>query len=359
MKIILDTNILRQDFFLKSRKFEMLIDFVSKTVHQIMLPQVVYDEIVSLYERAMLEKYGQLLKSKEDCEKHFLLKLDIGLPKLEIDKQIEAFKKNINNKLKINSKNIIPLNDKCLPGLVNRALKRIPPFSENKSEFRDAIIWLSCLDLALSEDEKSVIFISANTKDFSDKDCNLHPKLIEEATKIGVEIIYFTSLDDFLKSKASTIEFITKEWLEENINFDELEKVAIPKFEIYKKAKLSELANDYNNNFEEILSVIQCTNFWIIDFYVYEMSDGSTRVEVNFGAELEVEYSTREVVKTGWEMEYVFDHSEGDFDFEPVCKKKVIEEAGSGCFYPVADMELHILIRNEKIESTELVDWYV
>ena len=89
------------------------------------------------------------------------------------------------------------------------------------------------------------------------------------------------------------------------------------------------------------------------------MSDGSTRVEVNLGTELEVEYATREVVETGWEMEYVFDHSEGDFGFEPVCKKKVIEDAGSGCFYPVADLELHILIKNKKIESTELIDWYV
>ena len=94
---------------------------------------------------------------------------------------------------------------------------------------------MSCLEHALSEDEKTVIFISANTKDFSDKDCNLHPKLIEEAKNTGVEIIYFSSLDNFLKSKASTIEFITKEWLEENIDFQELEKDAISKIEIYKK----------------------------------------------------------------------------------------------------------------------------
>ena len=118
MKIILDTNILRQDFFLKSRKFEMLIDFVSKTVHQIMLPQVVYDEIVSLYERAILENYGQLLKSKDECEKHFSFKLDIDLPELEIDKQIDAFKKNINSRLKLSAKSIIPLNDKYLPDIV-------------------------------------------------------------------------------------------------------------------------------------------------------------------------------------------------------------------------------------------------
>lgn len=359
MKIILDTNILRQDFFIKSRKFEMLIDFVSKTEHEIILPQVVYDEILSLYERTLLEKYGRLIKSKKDCEKILSSQINLELPNLDLENQMVAFEKNLTSRLKLTQKNIIPLNNDHLPDLVNRAIKRIAPFMENKSEFRDAIIWLSALEIAQSEDEKAIILISANTKDFAEKDDKLHPKLFEEANKKKLDVHYFSSLDNFLKSKASTIEFINEQWLEENIDFKKLEEDVIFTFELYKEEKLSEIAKDENDAFEEILSVIQCTNFWINDFYVYEMVDGSIRVEVTLESELEVEYATHEVVKSGWEMDYVFDPLEGDFDFDRVHKRKVIKEAGYDCIYPIVELELHLLIKKKKIESIELVDWYV
>lgn len=116
---------------------------------------------------------------------------------------------------------------------------------------------------------------------------------------------------------------------------------------------------DSNSAFEEVLSVIQCTQFWINDFYVYEMADGSIRVEVTLESELEVEFATHDVIDTAYEMDYVYDPIEGDFDFEPVYKKKIIEEAGYEYIYPIAELELHIIIKDKKILSTELVDWYV
>lgn len=135
MKIILDTNILRQDFFLRSRKFEMLQDFLSKTDNEIVLPQVVYEEIRSLYERTLTDKYGNLIKSMKECEKILISKIGLELPELELDKQLKAFEKNLKKRLGLTKKSIISLNKEHLPDIVNRAIKRVPPFSENKSEF--------------------------------------------------------------------------------------------------------------------------------------------------------------------------------------------------------------------------------
>lgn len=359
MKIVLDTNILRQDFLLKSRKFEMLRDYLSKTDNEIVLPHVVFEETLSLFRRTLTEKYGKLIKAMDEYKKAHLDKIEIELPKLKLEKQLKSFRKNIEKGLGLKKKYIIPLNKEHLPDIVRRATKKSPPFFENKSEFRDALIWLACLDIADSKDEKAVILISANVKEFSGKDGKLHPKLVDEAKNRKVEVHYFSSLDDFLKTKASKIEFITEEWLTTKIDFKPIEKNTIKNIELYKKIKLSEIAMDSNSAFEEVLSVIQCTQFWINDFYVYEMADGSIRVEVTLESELEVEFATHDVIDTAYEMDYVYDPIEGDFDFEPVYKKKIIEEAGYEYIYPIAELELHIIIKDKKILSTELVDWYV
>lgn len=181
MKIVLDTNILRQDFLLKSRKFEMLRDYLSKTDNEIVLPHVVFEETLSLFRRTLTEKYGKLIKAMDEYKKAHLDKIEIELPKLKLEKQLKSFRKNIEKGLGLKKKYIISLNKEHLPDIVRRATKKPPPFFENKSELRDALIWLACLDIADSKDEKAVILISANVKEFSGKDGKLHPKLVDEA----------------------------------------------------------------------------------------------------------------------------------------------------------------------------------
>lgn len=359
MKIVLDTNILRQDFLFKSRKFEMLRDYLSKTDNEIIFPHVVFEETLSLFGRTLTEKYGRLIKAMDEYKKALLDKIELDLPKLKLEKQLKSFRKNIEKRLRLKKDYIIPLNKEHLPDIVSRAIKKSPPFFENKSEFRDALIWLACLDIADSEDEKAVILISANVKEFSGKDGKLHPVLVNEAKNRKVEVHYFLSLDDFLKTKASKVEFITEEWLTTNIDFKSLETYTIKNIAQYKKDKLSEIAKDSNSAFEEVSSVIQCTHFEINDFYVYEMADSSIRVEVTLESELEVEFDTHDVIETAYEMDYVYDPIEGDYDFEPAHKKKIIKEAGYDYIYPIAEIELHIIVKDKSIVSTELVDWYV
>jgi len=356
VKIVIDTNILRQDFFPKSRKSEMLIDFISKTENQIVLPEVVHKEIVALYERTLSEKYGHLLKSYKDFEKITIIPIELKIPDPKIDKQVEKFISNLKNKLGI--KNIVPMNNNHLPDLVNRAINRIFPFTESKSEFRDALIWLCLLDLAQSEKGKAIIFISANIKDFSDKKGKLHKRLLEEAKSKGVNVQYFQSLDSFLKTKASKIEFITKEWLVKNLNFEKLEEKLISAMEIQSIDILNKLAEE-NSSCEQISSIVQCTELWLNDFYVYEMTDMSIRIEATFESQLEIEYTTREIRENSWDMDYVFSPYKGKYKIEPVYKEKIVKKAGYDYFYPIVKFVVHIIVKNDKIVSTELVVWEI
>jgi len=358
MQIIIDTNILRQDLFLRSRKSEMLIDYLSKTEHQIILPEVVFREILALYKRTVVEKLGNVVKGHDDLARILSKPVDYQKPTFEIDDQLEIFEKNLRQKFHITDKEVIAINNAHLPDLVNRAINRIHPFSESKAEFRDALIWLTILDQAYLASDKTITFISANTKEFSDTEDTLHPKLLEEAKARGVIVEYYSSLDNFIKSKASKIEFITEKWLEENLDFENLEAELIKILERYRTEKLADRAKEKDNNFVGISSIIQCVNSWVSDFYVYEMVDGSIRVEIKLETELEVEYATHEVIEDNWELDYVFNYK-GDFDVEPVHKRKVLKEAGYKCFYPTAEIEVHVVLKDHAVESTEIIDWYV
>ena len=359
MKIVLDTNILRQDFTLRSRKFEMLRDYLLKTDNEIVFPSVVFEETLALFQRMLTEKYAKIIKAVEKYNKLLFDESETQLPKFNLEDQLKYFKINLENQLIFKRKNIIPLNNEHLSSIVNMAVNKTRPFFENKSEFRDALIWLTCLDIAEREGERSIIFISANVKDFADGDGKIHQSLADEARSRTVTVHYFSSLDNFLKTKASTIEFITNDWLTSNIDFIPIKKEVITNIELSSNDRLADLAESQNSAFEEISSIIQCTNLWINNYYVYEMSDGSLRVKVTLDGELEVEFSTHEITEMTYEMGYVFKPHKGDFDAEPVHKMKVIKDAGYDYFYPIVEIELHVIIKETKILSTELIAWHL
>ncbi len=84
-----------------------------------------------------------------------------------------------------------------------------------------------------------------------------------------------------------------------------MEDDAIFNFGHYEKKSLGIIAKGKNDAFDEIQSV-QCTTFWINDFYVYEMNDATIRVEVLSETELKVKYATHEVAESGWEVNYIY-----------------------------------------------------
>ena len=49
MDVILDSNIFRSDILLRSKDFDILMDYLSKTDYRLIMPQVILDEIKGLY----------------------------------------------------------------------------------------------------------------------------------------------------------------------------------------------------------------------------------------------------------------------------------------------------------------------
>ena len=67
--------------------------------------------------------------------------------------------------------------------------------------------------------EKSVAFISNNSNEFASSDkTDLHPDLKAELAQKNLELKYYLNLDDFIKNHAERVDYITKEWIENELS---------------------------------------------------------------------------------------------------------------------------------------------
>ena len=91
----------------------------------------------------------------------------------------------------------------------------------------------------------------------------------------------------------------------------------------------SELDNiiDKEDEIEEYIRLLQIVQSDLDEFYVYQMEDGSIRIETLWICELELEF---ENIK---ELEYNY-------------------------YYPNIYAEFHIVINKKSIESIEYIDWF-
>ncbi|MEY8742773.1 PIN domain-containing protein [Bacillales bacterium AN1005] len=80
---------------------------------------------------------------------------------------------------------ILSAPNNLLPELIHRSVNRIMPFKEVKSEFRDAVTWLTYKDYIEKNQLNDCYFISNNVTDFFDNDkVKLHPDLIKDNVDI-------------------------------------------------------------------------------------------------------------------------------------------------------------------------------
>jgi hypothetical protein len=358
MKIVLDTNILRQDLHFSGIKFVMLLDFVAKTKSEIVIPKIVFQELEAVYSRELSERFNELRRTKNAVEK-LLFNLSIQDIKLDLGSETAAFIDFVRKKLGLTARSIIPYQNDYLPNLVDRAVNRKRPLSVNGEEFRDGLMWLSILDYAEAFKDETIAFISNNTKEFGDRDSKLHPELQDEAQKRGVNIIFHSSLDDFIKAHATKYEYINTEWVKESLSrikphlLGEIEK----HISTNANLRLDDWLKRQDPALVEILKVFP-VDFDIDEYYIYEMTDGSMRVAIKLYGELEVEYrAVEEVEDEYWDYDYGFIPENGDFDFGQVLKKCYTEREKIKYAYPEVFVEINLTVVEKEVQGVEVIDW--
>lgn len=355
MNVVLDTNILREDLLMKSTKFNILFDYLKKTNSKIIMPKIVYQEIAAVYEREIIDRLQGFRKAKGALE-GALVGGSIQDFKIVITNEVEKYLAFLKKKLGISDNDIVPYKDDYLKEIVERAIRRTKPFSERDEGFRDALLWLTILDIARTTDQKILIFISNNVKHFASNGC-LHYTLLKEAEDEGLTIKYYNSISHFIKDHASKIDYITSEWLVSAIDLDIINKKVIDMLESkgeYQLLKWAKLEGKKTTGYVNPISSF----IGIDEFYVYEMMNGSLYIEALYNGEVEVEFEVEEEIEEYIrDYEYDYDIIENDFELQPVFRSRSKSETTTKCFYPEIQVTIGITIEDKKAKGFEILDW--
>ncbi len=360
MRVILDTNIIRQDMLLRSPRVDLLLDFLSKTRGRLKIPDIVYQEIRALYVREIKRHHSQLEKSRRKLQ-DLIIDHDISHVELDMDAQADRYVQHLRNRLNLCDSDIVPYKNDYLPDVVRRATNRLHPFTEERKEFRDVLLWLTILDICASQKEDTVVLISNNTKDFADKEGKkLHPALAKEALDKGFDIRYYQSLDNFLEAHATKFEYVTPEWILEHIDTSALQQQVESQLRHRGESLFQSYLERHENDEFNDPSLICVLSFELSSFYCLEMSDESIRIQATFESECEIEYgSYREEEEEYEDFDYAFDPLECDWDFTYVTKTRVILVGDTRCAYPWIESQVDIKVKDKEVEAIDVIEWYL
>ena len=310
MKLVLDTNIIHEDFHLYGVRITKLCSAAEKLGYDLMIPDVVIDEMVNQYRKKILDNYSgyagviKLLARTQGVDD----KLEKGAFINEKGKEYDACLRKRLMELNIQ---VIPYPTVDARALVFKDLNVKKPFKETKDGnvgYRDAIIWESIKTIchppnALIE-EPQIEFLTENTKDFAGPDNALHPDLVEEVKLAGFAenaVALIPNVNEFFKNRIDPeleeLDHI-KEELFENGRFNRFD-VNEETSRVLNKEYISEVINDsdfdsgqryYLPKYMEDPTINNINDPIIVDITVRRLSNNTALVEVQANVTVEIDF---------------------------------------------------------------------
>ncbi len=305
MDIVLDTNIIRSDWHLKSKEFDILEDYLKKTDSSFVLPKIILEEIKGLFKRELKAEYDVIAKASSNL--NHLLKEELANELvLDFESSTEFYAKRLIRRMDLTSNKIIDYNNDFLPELVQRAIMKSKPFKDEDRGFRDCIIWLTLLKYTQACHEKQIVFISNNPIDFGDgnkESPKLHPELLNDCENLNIKINYYRNLKDFIEKHSKKINALNSEWLSENIDEDELSNLVCDKLNDSSSYSITNWFEDKTGlgstgYYRASQAIFICFDD---EIFIYEMLDENTIINfsVNADVEIEFEYYENEYYENG------------------------------------------------------------
>lgn len=213
--IIIDTNVVFNDFFFKSKNFKELFKFVKAKSDSINLciTEFNYHEILKKYKDEIRPAIKKVKDVKSILQKNKVEGI-VDFENLNVNAHVDIYKEFLDETIKDVGIKIInyPCSTNISSRISNKYFKNIKPFDENKLSFQDAIIWESILEYCGQDEIEKVVFISNNYKDFSNssKD-DIHEHLRRDIPQ-SIEFSYYLNLESFLETEEEAL----KEYFMEN-----------------------------------------------------------------------------------------------------------------------------------------------
>lgn len=202
MKIFLDSNILFEDYFFENKSQKNILDYAKKGLINLYMSEIVKLELRRQFKKEIELKNRELAKIIKNAKR---LKIDEDIKVIDVNSQLEKFDEFYTELESHNEKfEILKYNNEFLPDIVDRAIYRKKPFTEEKTELKDALIWKTYANFVEHESLENCILLTNNTSDFCDKKdkTKIHSELLKDTERFYV----INSAFNFLKDKSKIIE---------------------------------------------------------------------------------------------------------------------------------------------------------
>ena len=305
MEIIIDTNILFNDWILRSEDSRAFLDFVRRTESIIYIPRIVWEETRKNYREEIASKHSAYVKASKQFGRSLIEQPD--LKRIEIDFDDEAYKymEWLQKELRFDGlSNILPYGD-FTERIANRAMAKRRPFNmQNNNEYKDTLLWETVLDVVSNQSgrgDNEVVMISNDSNAFGagklqqgqnsqtknqkgEKQKGVLDIQLEEDVQYALEkgkasnFYYYESFADFLASHYTPIKGIDENsvrdylWKEESgFSYLLLQRLNVKYEELIKaiEAANPSLAIELNAD-----SIVIDNTTAIEDFYVYPFQKG-------------------------------------------------------------------------------------
>lgn len=238
--VFLDSNIIYNNPFMDSGSNKRLVDKIKQINGHVYITDIVYKEVIHNYVKTLEELNSDIDKLQTKINK---TNVEMSFKNIDVTAEQKKLESRFNELVEHNYITILNTDSNLLNEVIERAIKKIKPCSDNKEEFRDCLIWLTYVQKSESEDLKNCFFITNNTSDFFAKDkTSLHPDLLEDSKRFKI----YKGVIDFFNSEQQLLDLGNLKILEENFTFkinDLYSDVMIEKFEY----ELEEYINKNNN----------------------------------------------------------------------------------------------------------------
>ncbi len=224
MNIFIDTSILYTDPFFNEIFKKEILNACKYSRLNIFISEVVLKELLHNYEKNLDKIIHDIKNLNINSNKLIIDFKEFIVPDKEnLITQLNSFFKELEN---LKCFNILPINNEFLPIVLEKAIKRAKPFTEKKTELKDALIWLTYTTYINENNLKDCYFLTQNINDFGEKQENqsfeIHPELQEECSEIKL-ITSFRDIHRIYNSYFEEQQRIIKqefiEWFEkENIS---------------------------------------------------------------------------------------------------------------------------------------------
>lgn len=206
MNIFIDTSILYPDPFWKDNFASRLLKVAEDKRITIYISEVVQKELRHNFEKNLDKQLFELRKVNSSLRKNLRRFKQFELPDKE--KCLQDFDEYYDSRVKYSNIKILPCKDEFLQIVLERSINRQKPFTEKKTELKDALIWLTYSEYANNNNLEDCHLLTANSNDFCDlelikqKKVALHPDLKADCDKFSV----WLSIKDFYKGNTDWLD---------------------------------------------------------------------------------------------------------------------------------------------------------